>query len=175
MSSVDVVEPLIVLPGPWPGHPHPFKRVRVYYEKPQGLTQLTCRDCPKNMLCLAGERLFAAEELQGRPTQRSTRYTICAQCSALLWYGPGDATLHICYALGKGLWCRLGWDRMTDFGKEPLSRILMAVIGKSDPDLVTRFFRKDNLCGHYRGIVGDCGRLYKRFLQQRSYLPTEWG
>lgn len=171
-------EPVIVLPGPWPGHPHPFKHVRVYDAGPHPAYK-TCTDCPKSMLCMAGKQLFSNVELHGRPPPKTSdsdyfyHFTICAHCDALLWFEVGDDMLHICYALGKGMWARPDWRRMTTFGKESLSRILMAATGKSDPDLVSRFFRRDNLCKHYDRIVGDCARLYVRFLRQRAYLPDE--
>jgi hypothetical protein len=181
-SASEAKEPLIVLPGPWPGHPHPFKHVRVYDDGPHPAYH-TCSDCPKNMLCLAGKKLFEDKDLQGRARQGETdyytRYTICDKCFALIWfepwYGRGEHedTLHICYCLGKGLWARLKNALFPSAEREALGLILMAAIDKADPDLVPRFFRKDNLCRHYKGIVGDCARLYMRFLRQRAYLPDE--
>jgi hypothetical protein len=180
-SASEANEPLIVLPGPWPGHPHPFKHLRVYGPNIYN----DCSTCPKSMLCLAGRKLFKDEELQGDPHKpggrKYTRYSICAHCSALLWFEPWqergihEDTMHICYWLGLGLWERriVAMDPSTIFGKESLARILAAGIGKVDPDLVPRFFRRDNLCGQYKRIVGDCARLYHRFLRQRAYLPDE--
>jgi hypothetical protein len=186
-SATEEREPLIVLPGPWPGHPHPFKHVRVYDEGPHPVYR-TCADCPKNMLCLAGEKLFEDKDLQGRPrrgeTDYYTRYTICDKCFALLWFEPwqtrGDLedVLHICYCLGKGLWKRPCTELALVDEWNRLSLILRAAIGKDDPDLVKRFFRRDNLCRHYDRLVGDCARLYVRFLRQRAYAPVEvreWG
>lgn len=130
------------------------------------------------MLCLAGRNLFSDNEAprvtpRGASANHYQRFTICPYCEALLWFNKplDEGTLHLCYWLTTGRWRRacITPDVML-FAKHSLACVLGAVTGKSDPDMVMRYFRKDNLCRHYRGVVSNCAGLYQRFFRQRNHL-----
>jgi hypothetical protein len=120
---------------------------------------------------MAGRKLFDETALRVRRFYGGN-FTICDKCFALLWFEEGGDTLHVCYQLQRGVWkrpidvmaCIDEWNR--------LSLILRAAISEDDPDRIRRF-RRDNLCRHYDRIVGDCARLYVRFLRQRAHFPIE--
>jgi hypothetical protein len=129
----------------------------------------SCGTCPKSLYCLAGKQLFGPVDLHGRPSG----FTVCRRCAAVIWYQ--DDVVYLCYRLAAGIFPRCNPQKV-DFLHQPdsfngmLAFATAATIGEPDPDLLQRFFPRDDTC--YRiSDFGDCVHLYYTFLKEQEQNP----
>lgn len=167
----------VLMPGPWPGPPQPFHEMAVFYHQQpwaqfaaaKNVSGPSCGSCPKSLFCLAGKQLFGAVALHGRPSG----FTVCRRCGAVIWYQ--DDVVYLCYRLMAGFHPRCDPQKVDflyggDQFRARLALVCAATIGEADPDLLQRFFPRDDTC--YRlNEFGDCVHLYHVFLEEQRRNP----
>ena len=155
----------ILMPGPWPGPPQPFHAMTVFRESKGP----SCGACPKSMYCLAGKPMQFSAALG-----RASPFTICRRCGAVIWYQSD--VIYLCYRLAAGVFARCCDPAKIDFLytkgsiSHRLSYALAATIGSPDPDLVHRYFPRDDTCFRI-GQLGDCEKLYATFIKEQKHNP----